>query len=220
MRRNVTGHFVPVAKVRVVTTQVMRKQRSDARDNRELILAAARAAFAAEGVDVPIRVIAQRAELGVATVYRHFPTKDALFTAAFAEAMTTCSTVVDEGLAAADPWAGFCLVIERIMESRATGVARAVAGRLAAHLTADRERTLRSLLQLLQRAKETGQLRADLVLDDIVLAIMANDGIRASSRASRVAASRRFAALMIQSFRADPVPTPLPPAVRLPVTAS
>ena len=103
------------------------------------------------------------------------------------------------------------------MESRATGVARAVTGRLAAHLTADRERTLRSLLQLLKRAKETGQLRADLVLDDIVLAIMANDGIRASSRA---AASRRFAALMIQSFRADPVPTPLPPAVRLPIAVA
>jgi hypothetical protein len=52
------------------------------------------------------------------------------------------------------------------------------------------------------------------VLEDISLALMANEGIRAESPELRVAASRRFAALMIQSFQADPVAAPLPPAVR------
>jgi hypothetical protein len=47
---------------------------------------------------------------------------------------------------------------------------------------------------------------------------MANEGIRAESPAMRVAAARRFAALMIQSFQADPVLKPLPPAVRLPLS--
>ena len=49
--------------------------RRDARENRDRILAAARAAFAAEGVDVPVEAIADRAGVGMGTLYRRFPTK-------------------------------------------------------------------------------------------------------------------------------------------------
>lgn len=196
--------------------------RSDARDNRERILAVARVAFAVEGLDVPIREIARRAEVGVATVYRHFQTKEALLTEAFAEQLALCTAVVAEGAAAADPWRGFCLVIEKVMTMHALdrGFARAFTSRLpeAADFAAERDRTLRLLLELVRRAKETGGLRQDFVLEDISLALMANEGIRAESPEMRVAASRRFAALMIQSFQANPVPTPLPPAVRLPLS--
>ncbi|MFC4121599.1 TetR/AcrR family transcriptional regulator [Nonomuraea zeae] len=207
-----------------MTAQVITKLRSDARDNRVRILAVARAAFAAEGLDVPIREIARRAQVGVATVYRHFPTKEALFAEAFAEPMATCSAVVEEGLKAADPWRGFCLVIEKLMEVHALdrGFSRAFTSRLPAaadYFTADRDRTLRLLLELIRRARRTGELRADFVLEDLVVALMANEGIRAESPGMRVAASRRFAALMIQSFRANPVAAPLPPAVRLPLSA-
>jgi AcrR family transcriptional regulator len=201
---------------------VIAKLRADARDNRGRILVVARAAFAAEGLDVPIREIARRAQVGVATVYRHFRTKEALMAEAFAEQMTLCSSVVEEGLAADDPWSGFCLVIEKLMEVHALdrGFARAFTSRLppAAGFAADRDRTLRLLLELVRHAKEAGSLRGDFVLEDISLALMANEGIRAESPETRVAASRRFAALMIQSFRADPVPAPLPPAVRLPLS--
>jgi AcrR family transcriptional regulator len=223
MSRTVTEHPVRLAKVRAVTAQVMHPQRSDARDNRARILAVARVAFATEGLDVPIREIARRAEVGPATVYRHFPTKEALFAEAFAESMAICSTVVEEGLAAADPWQGFCLVVERLMEVHALdrGFSRAFTSQLPAaveYFTADRDRTLRLLLELIRRAKAAGRLRADFVLEDIVLALMANEGIRAESREMRVAASRRFAALMIQSFQAGSEPVPLPPAVRLPLS--
>jgi AcrR family transcriptional regulator len=208
--------------VRVVTAQVVAKLRSDARDNRERILAVARAAFAAEGLDVPIREIARRAEVGVATVYRHFQTKEALLTEAFAEQMASCSAIVAEGLAAADPWRGFCLVIEKLMEVHALdrGFARAFTSQLpeAVDFAADRDRTLRLLLELVRRAKDAGTLRGDFVLEDISLALMANEGIRVEVPAMRVAASRRFAALMLQSFQANPVATPLPPAVRLPLS--
>jgi AcrR family transcriptional regulator len=206
----------------VVTAQVGTKLRSDARDNRGRILAAARVAFAAGGFAVPIREIARRAEVGVATVYRHFETKETLLAQAFADELTPCSAIVEEGLAAADPWRGFGLVIERLMEVHALdrGLARVFTSRLPdpAEFAADRERTLRLLLELVRRAKETGALRADFVLEDISLALMANEGIRAGTPEARVAASRRFAALMIQSFQADPVAAALPPAVRLPVS--
>jgi AcrR family transcriptional regulator len=160
--------------------------------------------------------------VGVATVYRRFPTKDALLTEAFAGQLTLCSQVVEEGLAAASPWLGFSLVIEKLMELHALdrGFFRAFTSQLpdAAGFTADRDRTLRLLLTLVRRAKARGDLRADFVLEDIVLALMANDGIRADSPGTKVAASRRFAALMLESFRAKPAAAPLPPAVRLPLT--
>ncbi len=206
----------------VVTAEVVETLRSDARDNRARILIVARAAFAADGLDVPIREIARRAQVGVATVYRHFQTKEALLTAAFAEQMTACSAVVEEGLAAGDAWLGFRLVIEKLMEMHALdrGFARAFTSRfpVAVEFARDRDRALRLLLELVRRAKEAGRLRPDLVLEDISLALMANEGIRAESPEMRVAASRRFAALMIQSFQAHPVPAPLPPAVRLPLS--
>lgn len=196
--------------------------RSDARDNRARILAVAQVAFAAEGLDVPIREIARRAEVGVATVYRHFETKEALLAEAFAEQMASCSAIVEEGLAAQEPWSGFCLVIDRLMETHALdrGFARAFTAQLplAAGFAADQARTLRQMRELVRRAKDAGALRPDFVLEDISLALMANEGIRAETPATRVAASRRFAALMVQSFHAGAVPAPLPPAVRLPLS--
>lgn len=196
--------------------------RSDARDNRARILAVARAAFAAEGIDVPIREVARRAQVGAATVYRHFGTKEALLSEAFAEQMATCAALVEEALSADDPWDGFSVLVEKVMEMHALdrGFARAFTSRLpeAADFAAERDRLLRMLLELVRRAKAAGRLRRDFVLEDFSLALMANEGIRAATPRMRVAASRRFAALMLQSFRAVPVPAPLPPPVRLPLS--
>ncbi|GEB54036.1 MULTISPECIES: TetR/AcrR family transcriptional regulator [Streptomyces] len=205
-----------------MTAPAKRKLRSDAHDNRERILVAARAAFAREGFDVPVREIARRAQVGPATVYRHFPAKEELFAAAFAEQMARCSALVEEGLAAADPWQGFRLVIERLMELRALDQGfRTFLAHLprAFDLTAHREHTLRLMVELMRRAKESGTLRPDVVLEDVVLAVLANEGIRAGTPEAGAAASRRFAALMLRSFRTGGAPDPLPPAVRLPPPA-
>ncbi len=85
----------------------------------------------------------------------------------------------------------------------------------AMDFAADREYALRSLAVLARRAKEAGRLRPDFVLDDLILVLMANSGIRAASPAAAVAASRRYAALAIQAFQACPQASPLPPAARL-----
>ena len=196
--------------------------RSDARDNRDRILEAARAAFAADGLEVTMREVARRAKVGVATLYRRFPTKEALVIEAFADQMGTCAAVVDEGAADPDPWRGFVGVIEKICAMHAVDrgftAAFIAAYPKALHFRVERERALRSFAELTARAKAAGRLRADFVLDDLVLLLMANGGIRTTSRAAAVAASRRFAALMIQSFQARPGNTELPPAVRLPLT--
>jgi AcrR family transcriptional regulator len=208
----------------VVTDRLSHPLRSDARDNRERILDAARAAFAAEGrLDVPMREIARRAGVGPATLYRHFPTKEALATEAFTDQMRACQTIAAEGLAEPDPWRGFCHVIERICElhARDRGFTAAFMATFphAMDFAAGREHALRTVAELARRAKRTGRLRPDFVLDDLILMLMANGGIHASSPAAQVAASRRFAALVIQAFQAFPEHSPLPPVGRLALAA-
>jgi AcrR family transcriptional regulator len=202
-----------------VTDRLPHNLRSDALDNRERILDAARAVFATEGLHVPMREIARRAGVGPATLYRRFPTKEMLATEAFMDQMRACEVIVEEGLADPDPWHGFCLVIERTCElhARDRGFTAAFMSAFpnAMDFAASREYTLNVIAELARRAKAAGHLRPDFVLDDLILVLMANDGIHTTSPAGRVAASRRFAALAIQAFRASPDASPLPPAARL-----
>jgi AcrR family transcriptional regulator len=195
--------------------------RSDARDNRERILSAARTTFAAAGLDVSMREIARRAGVGPATLYRRFPTKEALVTEAFGVQMAACTAAVDEGLADPDPWHGFCRMIEKVctLHARDRGFTAAFISAFprAIDFTQAREHALRSIAELARRAKAAGKLRSDFVLDDLILVLMANSGIRASSPDAAVAASRRLSALLIRSFSAELASLPLPPAVRLPL---
>ncbi|MEU8220544.1 helix-turn-helix domain-containing protein [Micromonospora taraxaci] len=189
-----------------MTEHLTRNLRSDALDNRQRILEAARTIFATDGMDVPMREIARRAGVGPATLYRRFPTKQALATEAFAEQMDACHVIVDEGLADPDPWHGLCLVIEKLCElharDRGYTTAFTTAFPHAVDLATKREAALASLAELTGRAKSTGHLRSDFVLDDLILILMANGGLHATSTDGRVTASRRFAALAIQAFRA------------------
>ena len=193
--------------------------RSDARDNRELILATARAVFAAEGLNVPMREIARRAGVGTATLYRRFPTKQILVTEAFSEQLGACHAIVDEGIADPDPWHGLCLVIEKICElhARNRGFTAAFVSAFpgAMDLSASRGYALRSVAELARRAANTGRLRPDFVLDDLILILMANNGIRAASPATAAAASRRFAALAIKALEGSPRAVEMSPRSRI-----
>ncbi|RSM61997.1 TetR/AcrR family transcriptional regulator [Kibdelosporangium aridum] len=202
-----------------MTARLSHALRSDARDNRDRILDAARAVFATDGLNVPMREIARRAEVGPATVYRHFPTKEMLVTEAFTDQMLACKSIVDEGLADPDPWRGFCLAVEKLCELQARdhGFTAAFKSTFphAMDFAAIRTSSLSAAAELIRRTKDTGRLRPDIVLDDLILMIMANGGIHASTPAARSAASRRFAALTIQGFQASPVSSPLPPVPHL-----
>ncbi|GAB3956964.1 TetR/AcrR family transcriptional regulator [Micromonospora vulcania] len=207
-----------------MTDRLSHTLRSDALDNRERILEAARAVFAVDGLDVPMREVARRAGVAPATLYRRFPTKEMLVTEAFTEQMYACRAVVDEGLADPDPWHGFCLVIEKMCElhARDRGFTAALTSTFpnAVDFDARREYALRAIDELARRAKEAGRLRPDFVLDDVILVLMANSGIHATSPTTQVTASRRFAALAISAFQASLDVSPLPPVARLAPPAS
>ena len=189
-----------------MSVELSHSLRSDAADNRERIVTAAYELFATEGMTVTMREIARRAEVGPATLYRHFPTKQDLAVEAFAEQVRSCYAIVEDGLAEPDPWIGFCQVVERICEqnARSRGFTEAFLATFPemADLRTHREETLGAVAELARRAKESGGLRADVTLDDLVLMLSAHRGIPGTTPESRQKASRRFAVLTIEAFRA------------------
>ncbi|WP_092553762.1 TetR/AcrR family transcriptional regulator [Herbiconiux ginsengi] len=189
--------------------------RSDAEDNRVRVLEAARELFSERGLEVPMRAIARRAGVGPATLYRRYPTKQALIEAAFTDELRACRAIVAEGCADPDPWRGFSSVLFRIGELNAhhQGFIDAFMSTFpdAVDFAAHRAGMLRALAELCRRAQATGAMRSDIVIDDLVLVLMAGRGVSAATDELRVAAARRFAALAIEGFRATGAEEPLPP---------
>jgi AcrR family transcriptional regulator len=185
--------------------------RADARENRERLLEAARDLFRAEGVDVPLREVARRAGVGPATLYRHFPTKQALLAEAFAGPLRACREIVAAGTADPDPWRGLCAVIEGLCALHARD--RGLTELFLSHLTrpeiaaaADgRAEDYRAMAELTRRARTAGRLRPDVVLDDLLLMLLANRGVVGGTAAPlQAAASARFAAYVIRAFATEP----------------
>jgi AcrR family transcriptional regulator len=91
-------------------------RRRDARANRDRLLTEARAMIADAGVDASLEEIARRAEVGVATLYRNFPTRDDLVRALYDIAFEELASVREEIEAAPSAWQGIVIYIERVAE--------------------------------------------------------------------------------------------------------
>jgi AcrR family transcriptional regulator len=193
--------------------------RADALHNRNRIVEVARALFATRGIDVPMAAIARHAGVGVATLYRRFPTKESLITEVFADEFEACASVVDDALTDPDPWRGFSTFLEKVCARQAAdrGFSTAFIAAFpdAVDIERQRDRIMRGFAELTRRAKESGQLRADFAPDDLALLLMANGGVTAEATP---AASRRLVAYLLDAFRAKPA-EPLPPPAALDLRA-
>lgn len=172
--------------------------------------------FAQRGLDVPVGDIARHAGVGVATLYRRFPTRADLIAGAFEAKMAAYADAVAHALADPDPWAGFCSYIERVCAMQAED--RGFAGVLtmtfpmARQFQAERDRAYQGFAELVRRAQAIGKLRADFVPEDLVMLLMANAGVITSAASAAPETSRRFTAYMIQAFSAASAePLPVPP---------
>ncbi|MDH6121826.1 AcrR family transcriptional regulator [Kitasatospora sp. GAS204A] len=147
--------------------------RADARRNRARVLKAAQEAFAADGLLVPLDEIARRAGVGAGTVYRHFPTKEALFDAVILHRMQSLVEEARElALAGRDDQALFDFVIHLTRESAAKkDLIDALAGAgidVTANL-AEVNRELRSAIaELLSRGQQIGAVRSDIDINDLM----------------------------------------------------
>lgn len=187
--------------------------RVDAERNRARLVEAAREVFAEQGMAASLNEVARRAGVGVATLFRRFPTRDELVTAVFEDKMAAYEEAAAEALADPDPWRGFCGYVERLCEMQAQdrGFADVLAATfpLAKGLQAVRDRAAVALGELIDRAQQAGKLRGDFVHQDVPLVLMANAGVLAGTRDAAPEAWRRLLAYLLQAFAA-PAAQPLP----------
>jgi AcrR family transcriptional regulator len=153
-------------------TLLARPQRADARRNYEKVLVAAREAFAEGGESTALEEIARRAGVGIGTLYRHFPNRQALLEAVYVnEVEAVCRSAAEfEG---GDPWESLNGWFERLMGYLATK--QALAAELLNYL--DRDAALfqdcRASLftagePLLKRAQDAGVVRPDVEFSDVM----------------------------------------------------
>ncbi|WP_029663023.1 TetR/AcrR family transcriptional regulator [Cellulomonas sp. KRMCY2] len=190
--------------------------RADAERNRARILAAARQAFAEQGLDVATTDIARAAGVGIATLYRRFPATDDLVAAAFTAKMDAYAGAAEAALDVEDPWVAFCDYVRAICEMQSLDAGFADILALAPRPAFDdqRSRAFRAFTRLVRRAKDVGALRHDFVHQDLVMLLMANAGLVRSTNGNPQA-SRRLAEYMLQSFRSPGAgPLPPPPSAR------
>jgi AcrR family transcriptional regulator len=148
-----------------------RPLRADARRNRDRIVVAAAEAFAAQGADTQMDDVARAAGVGVGTVYRHFPTKEALMGALVRRKIEALQDAAEAALEVADPWEAFAGALRRGAEVMGRDAAlRDALNRVpqAWEQAADERARLNLVMaRVVRRAQEAGVLREDFSVDDI-----------------------------------------------------
>ncbi|WP_199439765.1 TetR/AcrR family transcriptional regulator [Umezawaea beigongshangensis] len=157
------------------TVVCVRPRRADAERNRANILAAALDVLIEHGCDAPLDMIARRAGVGNATVYRHFPDRDELLHGVILAVVEENARTAEELLAGEpDPVAALRAFVHRGAESRIsaieTALARWVNGGTPGFAEAN-DRMLAALGTMIAEGQEQGRLRPDIGVGDVFLAL-------------------------------------------------
>ncbi|MGI8595252.1 MAG: TetR/AcrR family transcriptional regulator [Solirubrobacteraceae bacterium] len=183
-----------------------RPLRADAQRNRASVLAGARRAFREEGLDADMASIAQRSGVGVGTVYRHFPTKEALLEALALDHFERLAEIV-EGIEAQerDAWAA----VEQQIWQTATYTAEdfgmcevlSMAPATIAEMPPS-QRLRRASWRIVEKAQAAGVVRDDATPGDIPLMMCGFGRIAAAQRAGAPMDWRRYLEIMLDGLRA------------------
>ena len=180
-----------------------RPVRADARRNIDALLRAARKVFDTSGVDAPVKEIADRAGVGVGTLYRHFPQRPDLIKAIIRKEVDACADAASLLAANHSPAEALALWMQRLVELVATkrGLAAALhSGNPAYQSLPDHVlgRLTPALQRLLDAAAAAGAIRTDVDAAELLLA-----GMRVAAPASDgdIAQARRMVALMVDGLR-------------------
>jgi AcrR family transcriptional regulator len=169
-----------------------RPLRRDAERNRQRILTAAAEVFTEQGLAATLDEVARRAGVGVGTVYRRFPDKEALAEELFEDRIDALATLAEDALAEPDEWTALSSFVEQ-------------AGTL---LAADRVGEARARLQpvvsqLVTRAQAAGVVRADLKSTDIPLIEFMLSSVAEYAQHTRPEVWRRYLVLILDGLRPD-----------------
>lgn len=179
--------------------------RRDAQRNRQLVLEAAREVFARHGLGASLDDIARHAGVGVGTVYRRFPDKEALIEDLFEVSVGQIIDVVEHALTLPSGWDGMVHFLHRVSALQAgdrglretalsTGYGRS-------RVAALRARVDLGLRRLVARAKAEGTLRAEITANDVPLVLFMVGNVAQNARGIRPDLTRRYLDLIIDGMR-------------------
>lgn len=180
-----------------------RRLRADAQRNIDALLQSAMAVFATSGVDAPVREIAEKADVGIGTVYRHFPQRSDLIAAVFRREIDACADAAPILANEHDPFEALANWMQRYTAFIAAkrGLAAALHSGNPAFdtLPAYFDQRLRpALLTLLESAAAAGEVRTDVDADDILRAVAS---LCMSAKDDRPGHARRMVALLVDGLR-------------------
>ncbi|MFF7388640.1 TetR/AcrR family transcriptional regulator [Streptomyces scabiei] len=198
-------------------------RRRDARRNRELLVAAAHEVFTEQGLEAPLDVIARRAGVGNATLYRHFPSRAALIDAVFHDQLAGTMAVGDRVRDAPDAWTGLTEYLGAVFDTLAAdrGTNDLMTTRVPGVDTLEdvHEHNRQTIESLLRRGREEGTVRADVTTEDVLFALAAlGRAVPALTAVTTPDAWRRPLTLLLDGLR-PPGPTDTRPSPTLPEPA-
>jgi AcrR family transcriptional regulator len=151
--------------------QLQRPMRADARRNYDKLVAAARAVFSEDGTSAPLEDVAERAGVGIGTLYRHFPTRQALLEAVYVDEVEAMARAAAD-LSELPPWDALSQWLHQYVgfaaTKRALNEALVEAAPDSDVLLSCRTAILGAGTALIERAQRTGAVRADTNFTDVV----------------------------------------------------
>ncbi|MGW0711450.1 TetR/AcrR family transcriptional regulator [Streptomyces sp. NPDC002643] len=192
-----------------------RPLRRDAQRNRDTLLAAARRAFAEEGLGASLEQVAKQAGLAIGTLYRHFPTRLDLVQAVFADKLGVWYGAAERAVVMDDTWEGFCFFLETMCELQSgdRGFSGLAGTRLpeVACLAGTQTRIHELGIRIVERAQEQGTLRPDVTPEDVAFVIWSVGRVSEATQDVAPEVWRRHLYLLLEGFRAGRVhPLPVP----------
>jgi AcrR family transcriptional regulator len=157
--------------------ETARRPRADSLRNRERLLAAAAAVFGAGGPDASLETVAKRAGVGIGTLYRHFPTREALFEAVYRHEVDQLSALAEQQRAGEAPVDALRRWLHAEVQLVATKKGMLAALALAAHGKPELyaysfDRLTKAVGLLLKRAAAAGEIRADITPEQLLRALI------------------------------------------------
>jgi AcrR family transcriptional regulator len=157
-------------------TFLQRPKRADARRNFDRLVAAARAVFTEDSTSAPLEVVAERAGVGIGTLYRHFPTRQALLEAVYVDEVEAIARAADE-LSELPPWQALSQWLHRYLGFAAT---KRVLNEALVEEAPDsnvlgscRTAIIGAATALVERAQTAGVVRADTEAIDVIRMVAA-----------------------------------------------
>ena len=186
--------------------------RRDAQRNLDRVLAAAERVLAERGLDATLEEIAAAAGVGVGTIYRRFPSKDALLEAVFERSVDASLGVLRECGSLASAWDGLREFLRRTVAGQSGDQG------LHEFLFRDRSDRLRErmeppLTELVERAKAEGKLRADFRATDIPLLVMMLSRLAHTHRTLGPVMAKRYLEIVLKGLGPEPDQDTIPPPV-------